>query len=279
MYNRRRYNFTFTMNTKQQQGIELIKEFLLENQRLLQNGQTELMRDCYIDFCKNFEKLVPVIVRSPIPKTFNQPVIIAVNHLHTPWIFQIKDVEFLALLGLKLVDFWYDAYLPTMVRHYPAVNLAKKLGLFPQVVSGQQPAILNEFVHQWHHVVVPPPEQPNKTQYLIEQIDQLTHPQYGLIIFPEGRDTGGHLYEYHYYMYPFRTGTAVIAHKLGLPILPVSLAFDTENLNYFMHVGDLIKVDTIQELSARDLTSRLQSTIIDGITQALPRVRVTLIEE
>lgn len=280
MYNLRRYNLTVTMdiNPKQQQGVEIIKEYLLENQRLLHTGQTDKMRDFYISFCQRLEELMPVQLTSVLPQKFNHPIIIAANHIPTPNLFQIEDAEFLSRLNLTRDDFPWTVYFPTFIRHYPLINTALKMGLYPQVVTGRQPKILNNFDHAWHCVSIPPPEVPNKTEYLLNQIDKLEHPRFGLIIFPEGRDTEGNLHNNIYNMHPFRTGTVVIAHQLKLPILPISLAFDTQSFTYHIEFGEIITADTLLQLSTKEATQLLQKRIQTGIVKALPKVKVTTIE-
>ena len=271
------------MNSKHKEIIKHACENLLYNYYIdckeLSTDKPSAIKDRYYTLCDDLQRLIPVQVVGKENLILSDNTIIAANHIQTPYIFEITNLDKLEKMGIKEEDmpfFPHRKLRPNEVRQYVLVNLAREINRNPRIVSFKKSQSMNKIFKNSGFILIPK-DSTHRTDYLIESIKDLSANDTP-IIFPEGRDSEGYLEYNEYYLMRFRKGTAVISKTLNIPIQPISLVFDTQSMSYTVVISPRIEKQKISDLSAEELIQHVQDVIIQGIKTEKPKALVQINE-
>ncbi len=267
------------MDGKTRQLIRLLRMFYVKNLSYYREGQTTRLRPLYEHTCQQLGRMVPVHYHfdpafRPSALEQKQKLIVIANHIQTPFLVPIKGRTYLQPFGLQPSDLIFEQINPLIFRHYPIVNFLREHHFTTHIVGGTQPGILSEFARHWGEISIPDERYKGRYAILKEQVLHLSGTKRAVIVFPEGKDSGGYLHLHRYYIQPFRSGFAALAKELNLAIQAFSLAFDLETFQYHTYVHPLIPPNQVQTAELKTLVEMAQDLIETGIHQALPDIKV-----
>lgn len=160
------------------------------------------------------------------------PVFLVSNHLG---LFKLATINPSTELGLRGLSGIKNMY-PLPLFHASAMPVARALGNNLYIAAYQFPHEIGEIQAKAGGVIIRHEDEAalfegkqgipllvERTQNLINE-----HPNMALSIFPEGRSSGRTTGRSCYDLEEFRSGSFVIASKLGLPIIPVPQYFNSE---------------------------------------------------
>jgi 1-acyl-sn-glycerol-3-phosphate acyltransferase len=249
-----------------------LRNFYHQAYELLGQGDTVAIRRLYENTCVDLENFTPV--NRYYSRNFTSEnlkshprIVVAANHITTPNLFQIADRRFHSKIGIRTKELLYQRIQPFIVRHYPLVNMLRENGYFTYVLSGKSADTLMNIGSAWGSVHIGGETGTNRLQQVFDAVKLFPQRKWALIIFPEGEDTYGNIFNHEYILSRFKSGFAAVAENFKIPVLPVSLSYYFDPMHYGMFTHDLERVDGVADIKKQ--TKKIQKIVQKGIDQTI----------
>lgn len=255
------------MKTTKETVQKAVNQFYGESITAARQGNTKQQHKLFLQIVNLLEELMPVqISKTPTFKEnfqhYNQ-IIVAINHIPTPRLFEISEDSFYAAYNVDRSISKYRVIGPNIIRHYPIINYLQTHNYKARVLTGTYIYPKLEPVFKgWDYVTINE-KQNNQLGRIMTTLRNLPEDRWAFIIFPEGKDSHDNLEHQTYQLNPFRSGFAVIAQQLGIPVLPISLTFNINRLEYNMYIHNLVFTSSNQP--PKEMAKQVEDIINAGI--------------
>ncbi|NCS32260.1 hypothetical protein GW793_02085 [bacterium] len=266
------------LQKKQHHITNLFESFYLEAYKLSVSNP-EKIKILYQNTLASLSILMPLSTtyspdfdQTKIPPKF----ITIANHFKSICIANIDNESVLNALSIDKSTLPHHGIDPSPIRHYSVIHSLKKFDINHHIISGKMHESLDNIFKPLGSIMISGSNSKGNYETLKMESEHIASGKSSITMFPEGANTERNPLQNEHLVLPFKTGFAVLAIDLSLPILPISVAFDPQTDTFKTYVHSFYYPKDLQGLEPQVIAQQMRELVIDGIKKVHSSAILTL---